>query len=45
MTKIGGIIIFKITPKDTPETIIGKNKVDKLTSIRVPFPYFKGWGL
>ncbi len=42
MTTIGGIIMLRITPKDTPETINGKNIVDKLTSIRVPLPSFNG---
>ena len=37
--------MLRITPKDTPETINGKNMVDKLTSIRVPLPSFNGWGL
>lgn len=41
----GGIIMLRITPKDTPETIKGKKIVDKLISIRVPFPFFKGCGL
>jgi hypothetical protein len=42
ITRTGGIMILRITPKETPETIKGKNIVDKLTSIRVPFPSFKG---
>lgn len=45
ITRTGGIIILRMTPKDTPETIKGKKIVDKFTSMRVPFPFFKGCGL